>query len=136
MKKDKIYSAYVIHGRKMGRVLGFPTVNLNHKQLKNELRSGVYATRVYIEEKEYLGLLYRGPRLILNDRRITLEIFILDFKGKLYGSRIKFSLINYIREVVDFNNEEEYKKQLEKDIKKARKPVKGLHKFLSTDKIS
>ena len=77
----------VSHGKKLGSTLGFPTVNL--KLMDNVLPPalGVYATRVYLENGEsHIAVTNVGKRPTVDDgEKLTVEGFILDFSGDLYG---------------------------------------------------
>ena len=117
---DKVYRSKVIHGRNMGKKFGFPTVNLENPHILSAYKEGIYAAEVSIEGKNHAGLLYKGPRLILGGTETILEIYLLDFDRDIYGQIISFKIFNFIREVISFPNIEDYKKQLEKDIKLAQ----------------
>ena len=121
MANNKIYHSRVIYGKKTGRNLGYPTVNLDNKNLLRKLKEGVYGCTVYIGNKSFLGLLYKGPRLILKDKEISLEIYILNFEGNLYDQTVKFKILDYIREVIDFPNVSSFRTQIEKDIRHVHK---------------
>ena len=107
--------AKVIPGKQIGRKLGFPTINLDKPKLLRGKNEGVYACLVKINNIIYHGLLYYGPRLILNEKEKILEIFILDFKSEIYGKEIAFRLLDFIRKPEDFPTLDKFKKQLEKD---------------------
>ena len=73
------YIGKVLHGDKIGRTLGFPTANLSPQSITTPLRHGIYAARVYIKNKEYRGALFYGPRLVIGESQVVLEIHIIDF---------------------------------------------------------
>ena len=117
---SKSFKAQVIHGRKMGKKFGFPTINLDNPRILSGFNNGVYAASVAIEGKNYQGLLYKGPRLILGETATVLEIYLMNFNREIYGQTISFKIFDFIREVISFPNIEDFKKQLEKDIKLAQ----------------
>ena len=80
MSLDKIWlKAKVIEGKKLGRTLGYPTLNLDQPYLLTGKKEGVYACKMKIGGKLYHGALYYGPRLILKEKNNILEIFVFDF---------------------------------------------------------
>ncbi|OGK27118.1 hypothetical protein A3D80_02780 [Candidatus Roizmanbacteria bacterium RIFCSPHIGHO2_02_FULL_40_13b] len=121
----KWYNGKVIHGEKMGRFLGFPTINIYTKNLSLDFKTGIYAARVKVGEKQYAGSLFYGPRLIKKETENVLEIFLLDFEGDLYEKKIEFSPVKFIREVRDFSSLEELAKQMEEDVKKTREIIEN-----------
>mgnify|MGYP001616120681 CR=1 FL=1 len=120
MKKTIWFTAKVIPGKQIGRLLGFPTINLDNPQLLIGKKEGVYACLVKIADEIHKGILYYGPRLILKEKENILEIYILDFDKDIYDQTISFQLKNYIRPVKDFLDFEEFKKQLILDCSRAR----------------
>lgn len=101
----------VIRGVQKGRKLGFPTANI---LIDSEMESGIYAGRVFIEDKKYFSALYcPGGKLI--------EAFILDFAGDLYEKEIKVEVENKIRERQDFKTIEDARAQIGKDVLTIRK---------------
>ena len=114
--QDTWYEAPVISGSKIGRTLGYPTANLDASLLDAVDQEGVYAATVMIDGTSYTGALYIGPRLVLNETKRVLEIFVLDFDGDLYDKTLKFQLGQFIRGPLDFNNFDELAKQLQADV--------------------
>lgn len=110
------YKAVVLHGGKTGQSIGFPTVNLSPTIISAQTATGVYSSVVKYNEKEYRGALYYGPRLVKNETKNVLEIYILDFNKEIYGEEIRFKLGKFIRGVKNFNSLIELKRQLQKDI--------------------
>jgi len=106
----------VIQGKKNGRKIGFPTLNLEPTELNT--KSGVYACEVFLKNNVKLrGILHYGKRTTV-DQKITLEIHLLNFNKNLYGKKIKLKLGQKIREIRKFKNLKELKKQITDDIKK------------------
>ncbi|MBI3379577.1 riboflavin kinase [Candidatus Gottesmanbacteria bacterium] len=125
MKKTIWFSAKVIAGKQIGRTLGFPTINLDNPSLLSGKKEGVYAVLVEIKNKNYHGLLYYGPRLILQEKENILEIYLFDFDKDIYDQEINFQLKNFIRSVENFSNFDQFKKQLAEDVKKARELIRA-----------
>lgn len=81
----------VAHGKKLGGTLGFPTVNLRFQPGVLVPAHGVYATRVTFENGESRPAVTNiGVRPTVDDGdRVTVEGFILDFQGDLYGQTVR-----------------------------------------------
>lgn len=118
--KDKWYKGKVIVGDKLGRELGYPTLNLDNPETFKNKKKGVYLVQLKIKSKKYSGLLFFGPRLILKQNNLMLEIFVLDFDQNIYGETITFQPIKYLRAVMDFPDEKSFRNQLSRDVRKAR----------------
>ncbi len=101
-------------GHQIGRVLGHPTINLNVGNLSNHCKPGVYACEVQIKDKTYKGGLYFGPKL--NSPGNILEIYIIDFSGRLYGQFIAFKLGKMLRKPKHFSSVDALQKQIQQDI--------------------
>ena len=121
-KKQKSWlKAKVITGNKLGRQIGYPTLNLDNPNLLNDQPEGVYGCLVKIDKQIYKGLLYYGPRLILQETKKILEIFVFDFDLNIYGKVIYFQMLDYIRPVIKFVSINSLKKQLDSDCRIASK---------------
>ncbi len=97
----------VIKGKEKGKKLGFPTANL---ELQKKIESGVYKGVVEAEGENYKA----GIFISRNGKK--LEAHLIGFAGNLAGKEIKVEIHNKIRNVIEFNNDEDLKKQIEKDI--------------------
>ena len=90
----------VAHGKKIGTTtLGFPTVNLLIPKGVIVPAYGVYATRVWFDGQCRCAVTNVGVRPTVedNDGHVTVEGFILDFDGDLYGHEIRMEFYNYLR---------------------------------------
>lgn len=95
------------HGKKLGgSVLGFPTVNLHIPDGIIIPSLGVYATRLHVNHTAYLAVtnVGRRPSITNSDGHITVESFILDFEGDLYGQEIRVEFFHHIRNECTFPN--------------------------------
>jgi len=111
----------VVPGRNRGgKLLGFPTANLN---LQEELcpGSGVYAVTVEHGERLLPGVANIGYSPTFEDHLFTVEVHLLDFTGNLYGEAIRVNFIRRIREEIKFAGIAELATQIAKDIVKARR---------------
>ena len=90
----------VSHGKKIGSsALGFPTVNLRVPEGVIVPAHGVYATRVWFDGQCRPAVTNVGVRPTVedNDGRVTVEGFILDFEGDLYGHDVRMEFFKYLR---------------------------------------
>ena len=114
----------VLHGKKLGRKLGFPTVNFHVGQFGKHFEPGIYTCKVKIKHSQLpapssqLGALYFGPK---GTGKNVLEIHILDFSGDLYGQYVTFEVVGKkIRSPKKAKNLEELKAMIEADIQSIR----------------
>ncbi len=116
---------YQIRGRvargrnRGGRLLGFPTANIN---LQDELspKTGVYAVLVECQEKHCKGVANIGYSPTFNDHIFTVEVHILDFEDDIYSQDIRVNFIQRLRAEKKFSDIEALSDQINKDILKAR----------------
>jgi len=90
----------VAHGKKLGSTLGFPTVNLHVPPGVLTPAYGVYAAKVIFENGESrMSVTNVGVRPTVDeDRHLTVEGFLLDFDGDLYGKTIRMEFYQHLRE--------------------------------------
>ncbi|HSW97276.1 MAG TPA: riboflavin kinase [Candidatus Saccharimonadales bacterium] len=112
------YKSKVFRGDQSGRTINFPTVNLSIDSIDQQMKQGVYASIVKYEEKLYKGALYFGPRLVVGETKLVLEIYILDFQKEIYGETIEFQIKDFSRGVQNFDSFEAMKAQLQEDVNK------------------
>jgi len=111
----------VMHGKEIGRTVGMPTANLGYKKYKQLPAHGVYGTLSEIDGRYLGGLTNIGRRPSVDDYNyVTIETYLLDFSGDLYGKTITLEIHVFIRGVVKFNNINEVKAQVNKDIDSVR----------------
>ena len=121
----------VKHGQKLGRELGFPTMNVVPFEEKMLPPNGVYVSTVLIDGKEYKGIGNIGCKPTVSDEnKVDVETFLFDYDGDAYGKRIEVRLHSFVRHEQKFTNVNELKKRVEKDIETGKKYFenKCLHK--------
>ncbi|WZL81088.1 riboflavin kinase [Vallitaleaceae bacterium 9-2] len=112
---------FVEHGKALGRTVGMPTANLGVCAEKRHPKEGVYATCTEIEGEKFKGLTNIGGRpSVDNDKRITIETYLLDFARDLYGRRLVLETHFFIRGVKKFSGLEEVQNQVQKDLDQTR----------------
>ena len=108
----------VVSGKQIGRTIGFPTANLKFKENLILPRPGIYATKVYIKDKVYMGATNIGFNPTVRVEKLSIETNILQFNQDIYGETIKLEFLERIRDEKRFNSLDELKEQLKKDTKK------------------
>ncbi len=106
--------AEVVHGRKLGRALGFPTANMSLEGYVNVER-GVYSSRVEIDGKPYRAMSNVGIRPSVGGKELLLETHIIGFSGDLYGRRLRITLVEKLRDEKRFSSISDLKEQLQRD---------------------
>lgn len=98
-----------------GRLLGFPTANIN---VADELcpKAGVYAVTVELGEEHLKGVANIGYSPTFEDHLFTIEVHILDFNKDIYGKKIRVNFIRRIRDEKKFANLEELSDQIRRDV--------------------
>ncbi|MEG2336660.1 MAG: riboflavin kinase [Bacteroidales bacterium] len=113
------FEALVIKGKQLGRRIGFPTANLEVREINlYEHLQGVYAVWVEFNHKQYKGMLNIGQRPSFEDFPPSVEVHILDFDENIYGKHLKISIQQKLREEKKFENIEALVAQLNKDKQK------------------
>ncbi len=115
-------SGSVRKGSGRGRKLGFPTANV-YPQKEIALRKGVYASYVYLNGKQYPAAANVGKNPTFGGETNHVEVFILNFSGSLYGTRIRVEFIEFLRNEEKFNGIEELKKAIHRDIETIKRVV-------------
>ena len=87
----------VVEGRKLGRTIGIPTANVDPGESRLMPRNGVYAAKVYFGDQCRLAVVNIGNRPTVGGHRVTVEPWILDFDGDLYGKELTLELHAFIR---------------------------------------
>jgi riboflavin kinase/FMN adenylyltransferase len=81
---------------------------------------GVYVTRAYLREGAFPAVTNIGLRPTFDEDKPTVETFILDFQGEVYGQELRIELLHRLRGEVRFPNVEALREQIEKDVAASR----------------
>jgi len=102
-----------------GKLLGFPTANIN---LFDELcpKTGIYAVTVAYGNKLFKGVANIGYSPTFDDKGFAVEVHILDFNDNIYGQMIYVNFVKRIRDEIKFSDISDLIDQINKDIVKAR----------------
>lgn len=108
----------VQHGKRLGRTIGIPTINLAVPDHVLTPKRGVYVSRVCLENgKSYPGVTNVGVRPTVSQSGIvSVETFLLGFDGDLYGQTVRLEFFRRLREERPFGSLEELKNQIQKDV--------------------
>ena len=107
----------VIIADKRGRVLGFPTANLDIKPQQALPGNGIYATIVQVDGRQYPSATNIGIRPTFGEGEKRVETHLLNYKGDLYGKEIRVEFVQKLRDEQHFPSSEELKIQIEKDVR-------------------
>ncbi|MFR7474570.1 MAG: riboflavin kinase [Christensenellales bacterium] len=114
-------SGLVVHGKGNGKTVGMPTANLQIDPKTPLPPLGVYASMVQLSTGCHLGVTNIGYRPSVDqDRRISIETFILDFDADLYGQTISVDLYDFLRPTVKFSSLQEVQRQVSHDCEQVR----------------
>jgi clan AA aspartic protease len=110
----------VVHGAARGRTLGYPTANLRieaHVALPGD---GIYATRARTDGGLYQSASYIGSQPTFNGSDRSVEVFLLDFEGDLYGDDLEVEWVEKVRDDKRFDSLDNLVFQMKEDVKAAR----------------
>ncbi|MCI6692797.1 MAG: bifunctional riboflavin kinase/FAD synthetase [Clostridium sp.] len=105
----------VIHGRHIGRTIGFPTANLEFNEKMVIPGKGVYYTNVKYKDRVFKGITSVGNNPTVNGKELTIETFILNFDKMIYDEELKVYFIEKIRGEMKFDSIDKLVAQIKKD---------------------
>jgi riboflavin kinase/FMN adenylyltransferase len=113
-------SGRVAHGKKLGRELGYPTINIKMGD-KTLIVKGIFAVQVKgIDNRELRGVASIGTRPTVNGVDTILEVYILDFNQDVYGYRVVVEFLHKIRNEEKFDSLDELTAHIAQDTEKAK----------------
>jgi riboflavin kinase/FMN adenylyltransferase len=118
--RDYFIDGEVVGGHRRGRSFGYPTANL---KTVNQIipATGIYATWVTIEGTFYYGATNVGHNPTFGDETLSVETFLLDFDGDLYGKPMRLHFSKRLRDELKFDTIEALKIQIDLDVAAVRK---------------
>jgi riboflavin kinase/FMN adenylyltransferase len=110
---------------KRGRVLGFPTANLDTEPQQALPGNGIYATITEVNGKRFPSATNVGTRPTFGEGEKMVETHLLNYKGDLYGKEIKVQFVQKVRDEQEFPSAEELKIQMERDVRQVEAILAG-----------
>lgn len=109
----------VVHGQKLGRVIGFPTANMNAMG-DCPVDGGVYHSHTFVDGKAYNSMTNYGNRPSVGGQERLFETHLFDCSLDLYGKTITVVLDEKIRDERKFDSLTDLKNQLESDARRCQ----------------
>ena len=111
----------VTHGMHLGRTIGIPTINFSAPEKLILPKDGVYVSTVTLPDGQtLLGVTNVGCRPTVNGKNRTVETFLLDFKGDLYGAELQLAFRARLRDEEKFPSLDALRQRIDEDIRMAR----------------
>lgn len=110
----------VVKGARRGRMLGFPTANIH---TSNELIPplGVYAVLAIFNSERLKGAASIGTRPTFGGGPVSIEVYLFDFEGDLYGKKMELCFIERLRGEEKFPDAQSLVRQMQRDVEQAKK---------------
>ena len=112
-------SGHIVTGHRRGQELGFPTANIA-SQTEVVPLNGIYATLIQFKNKQWLSVSSVGVNPTFGAGPRTVESFILDFAGDIYGELVKLAFVKRIRDEKKFGMVKDLIAQMHEDVKCAK----------------
>ena len=117
----------VLHGKRYGRTLGFPTINLLVPDDKVMPPNGVYATIVNFDGRTLQSITNVGVRPTFRDgEHRTVETYIFDFEGDLYGKSVCIGFFHFIRPEKKFESGQQLIDEINRNVEEVRAYFKNI----------
>jgi riboflavin kinase/FMN adenylyltransferase len=114
----------IVEGDKLGRKLGFPTINVVTRN--SILPEGVFESEVVVGGATHVAVTNIGRRPTFLGEKVTVESHILGFNKSVYGEPVRIALKQKLRNEVKFSSKEKLIQQIKKDIDKIKVDKIGL----------
>ena len=113
----------VIHGYGRGREMGFPTANLQFSNRKVLPKSGVYLAKCRLNGKMFWGMTNVGRNPTFSAKGLSIETYLPNFDGDLYGQTMSIFFLTRLREEMKFERVSDLTKQMKQDVKNVKKLI-------------
>ncbi len=111
----------VVSGRKIGRTIGIPTANIAPGEKRLLPRAGVYGAKAYFGEECRMAVVNIGSRPTVGGSHVTIEPWILDFDGDLYGKELTLALYAFLRPEKKFSDLRELREEIQRNAEQTRR---------------
>ena len=115
-----ILTGEVVTGRQLGRTIGIPTANLRLPQGILVPKFGVYCCRALVDGRAYPAVTNVGTRPTVGGHHVTVEPWLLDFEGDLYGRELTLEFYKFLRPERKFDSLEELRTAIQKNALQTR----------------
>ncbi len=115
------FTARVVTGQGLGRTIGVPTANLSIEEPVILPKTGVYACLAHVGAACYPAVTNIGTRPTVDGQGITVEPWLLDFSGDLYGRTITLEFVKFLRPEKKFDSLEALKAEILHNAEETRK---------------
>lgn len=121
LKHPHVLTGTVVAGRHIGTTMGIPTANLELPEGIVCPRHGVYACKAIVDGKQYLAVTNIGNRPTVGGHHVTVEPWLLDFTGDLYGKALTLQFHAFLRPEQKFPSLEALRAEIRKNAEETRK---------------
>jgi len=116
-----VFTGKVVPGRGLGHTLGIPTANMALPEDVICPKHGVYACKALVDGREYLAVTNIGNRPTVAGHHVTVEPWLLDFEGDLYGKTVTLQFYEFLRPEQKFPDLDSLKAEILKNAAQTRK---------------
>jgi len=113
-------SGEVIHGKKRGRQLGFPTANIDVPVGKLIPATGGYAGWATVDGERHMAAANVGYSPTFGNEAVTVEAYLLDFDADIYGEHMTLTFETYLRPEMKFDGLDALVAQMTQDVENGR----------------
>ena len=110
-------SGEVIHGKKLGRTIGYPTANISVNPMKFLPKKGAYIVDAFVKNQQFKGMLSIGTNPTVDGKSLSVEVYILDFDGDIYGETISVNFRQFLHDEIKFDGLQQLIERLDEDKK-------------------
>ena len=108
-------SGEVIHGKKLGRTIGYPTANISVNPMKFLPKKGAYIVDAFVKNQQFKGMLSIGTNPTVDGKSLSMEVYILDFDSDIYGEAISVNFREFLHEEIKFESLDQLIERLDED---------------------
>jgi riboflavin kinase / FMN adenylyltransferase len=113
-------SGEVVHGKKRGHAIGYPTANIDVWEQQVIPANGIYAGWAYLGTERFMAMSNIGISPTFGNETITVEAYLLDFDRNIYGDVLTITFEKYLRPEIKFDNLDALIKQIGSDVEQGR----------------
>ena len=124
-----ILTGEVVSRRQLGRTIGIPTANLRVPENVLIPRFGVYCCRAVVDGKAYPAVANVGTRPTVEGHHVTVEPWLLDFEGDIYGRTLTLEFYRFLRPERKFDSLEELRDEIRKNAEQTREFFENSESF-------